>query len=162
MYRTLPYIIITLILLIALNFSNILSSQNHEKSVKDDEMIESVPNLLTFELISSRTVKKDDYYNQVILEVTMKADSQCHPTIDRCIFYRELFKLTDNSGRTHAPSAPPLFYIPEFQLRELVSSRALNKNQTETGQLYFLLPKDSYPKTVTYFTNNNQNISFPL
>ena len=105
---------------------------------------------LSFTLNSPPTLSKDSSTNLLIVDVTIQADSSCSETQSACAFHRNNFQLTDSNNQTYPPAGPPLFFIPNFQSRELVSSRTLNKNQSETGQLYFLVPQQETRFSIIY------------
>jgi hypothetical protein len=69
----------------------------------------------------------------------------------RCTFQSSAFSLINDQSRELLPqSSPPNQFIRDLVPRPLSASRSLYPLITETGQVYFLLPKDSNDFTLTY------------
>lgn len=157
--RQFVYILIIIFLLFGIGILA-FNLQNSKKYLSPDIQLDTQDKtLITFSLNSTRAIPKDSSYQQLILEVTIQADAQCNSTNSDCVFNRNNFKLIDNLGQAYTPAGPPLFYIPNFRSRELVISRGLNRNQSETGQLYFIIPKKSQPVNLSYESTHGQTIN---
>jgi hypothetical protein len=67
-----------------------------------------------------------------------------------CTFYRNNFQLINVQGEVQQRSDPPRKFIRGMKIIQLAPSRMLIPLTTETGQIYFLLDKESEEFTLTY------------
>lgn len=113
--------------------------------------------LLTLTINNVKRIPQPKYPNDlVIIEVTFASSSEC--TLSNCQFRRQNFALILPSGRTLPPAGYPQQYVPEIKLVHLSSQRQLYGNTRETGQIYFLIPKQVTQAQLKYTTASDSPI----
>lgn len=97
-----------------------------------------------------------------ILTVKFGGTKACDDPDDAqgCTFYKNRFQLVNGEGKIQSLSGPPSKYIAGMKILNLVPARALGRMESETGQIFFLLDKNSEEFTLKYQTPNGEEVNF--
>jgi hypothetical protein len=109
---------------------------------------------------ATRVLRPEESNDLGVVTVKFNAVSPCGETGSPeplCTFQTSAFTLTDDRSRgVLSTTPPPNKYIRDLVLRPLTASRSLHPLISETGQLYFLLPKTVNDFTLTYTSPTTQ------
>ena len=100
-----------------------------------------------------------------IVAVRFKGTSPCYDAESAvtCTFYRNNFRLANGQGKEQPTSDPPTKFIPGMKIIQLAPSRMLTPLTPETGQIYFLLDKESKEFILIYSSPvGDQQVRFVL